>query len=168
MNTKVAPSFLLVVFLLSLLPCLSFAGTERKEEIVALVTRVDAPQPGRADTVTLTMIIHRPSRFGGFEFLVATESTNRAKIRADFPVGSLQILELPGKTMKELEDQVDPHLSAEKTLDTGMDPARLSQFYILPSVKITDLPRRPVAYSVNTERAEQDGGGQPATRTKSK
>lgn len=100
--------------------------------------------------------------------MVATESTNRAKIRADFPVGSLQILELPSKAMKKLEDQVDPHLAVEKTLDTGMDPVMISQGFMVPSVKIADLPKRPVAYSVNTEQAEQGGGGQPATRPESK
>lgn len=168
MNTKTASISILIVLLLSLLPGLSVAGDERKEDIVALVTRVVAPQKGRADTVTLWMTIHRPSRFGGFQFLVTTESTDRAKIRTDFPVGSLQILALPNKTMQELEDQIDPHLAVEKTLDAGTDPMMISQSFLVPSVKIADLPKRPVAYTVNTEQGEQDGGGQPATRPESK
>ncbi len=154
MNTKTTPNSLLLVLLLSLLPCLSFADTERKEKIVALVTRVDAPQPDRADTVTLTMIIHRPSRFGGFQLQIATESTVRAEIREDFPVGSLQIFELPNKIMKQLEDQVDSHISLEKTLDTGIDPMKISQLFLVPSVKISGLPKEPFEYAVNTGQAE--------------
>ena len=51
----------------------------------------------------------------------------------------------------------DPLLAVEKALDAGMDPGLISRVFLAPSVKIADLPRRPVAYMVDTKQAEQDG-----------
>ena len=120
------------------------------------------PQKGSSATVGIWMTIHVPDRLRGLRVLITTESRDRAKIRANLSVGSLQRLELPEKTMKELEDQIPAKASIEKTLDEGLSP--VSQLVWAPSVRITDLARSPVAYRANTEQAEQSASGQPATR----
>jgi hypothetical protein len=164
MKTNTIAISLIVASLFFTLHCLSYADAERKEKIVASVTKVVHPKNAIADTVTLWMTIHAPSRFGGFTFMVVTESRDRARIRADFPAGSLQTLELPAKTIMELEAQIDAEISVQKTLDTGIDPMKISQAYVVPSVKIGELPTRPVAFTVSTEQSEQPGAGQPATK----
>lgn len=171
MTTKTGSLSLLAVALLSLLPGFSFGEAAQNEKIVASVTRiaVDNPQKGSAATFSLWMTIHVPNRLGGLGILVATDSKDRARIRADFPVGSLQILELPEKTMKELEDQVSAKASVEKALDEGIYPVTISKaFLVPPSVRITDLARIPVAYRASTEQAEKNTSGQPANRPLSK
>ncbi|MFN0125708.1 MAG: hypothetical protein ACKV19_03355 [Verrucomicrobiales bacterium] len=164
MNTRTVSTSSLVVVLPSLWPCLSFAGHERKEGLVAMVTGVGAPQKDIADPGTLWTSIHQPGRFGGFQFIVATESTNWAKIRANFPAGRLQILELPDKTLMELADPIDQHIEVQRMLDAGIDPARIFLAFTVPCEKFADPHKSPVAYTVNTE---QSGAGQSATRSAS-
>ena len=151
MNTKLATNYLLLFLFLFLLPSHSFADTERKELIVALVTRVDAPQPKRSVTVTLTMIIHSPDRFAGSQFMLVTESEDRSKIRAEFPIGSLQAMELPAKTVKELEEQIDARISVDRQLDQGINPLMISQLIFAPTVKFVELPTKPTASTVVTK-----------------
>jgi hypothetical protein len=141
----------LVVSLLLTISCLSFADAERNDRIVALVTKVMAPPKGSADTVELWMMIHAPSRFGGFQFIVVTESIDRARIRADYPLGSLQTLEFPARTIKELEAQIQVHVCVEKQLDSGIDPAMISQGFTIPTIKFSELPIKPVKLIVITE-----------------
>lgn len=163
-NTKPGSLSLLVVLLLSLLPGFSFGEAAQKERVVASVTRIAAldPQKSSSAPVGIWMTIHVPHRLRGLGVLITTESRDRAKIRENLPIGSLQILELPEKTMKELEDQVPAKASIEETLDGGIFP--VSQLVWPPSVRITDLARSPVAYRANTEQAEQNASGQPATQ----
>ncbi len=168
MNTKSVLTSLLIILLVSLLPSPSLAGIGGKEKIVALVTRIDAPQKGRADAVTLWMTIHAPNRFRGFQFMVVTESKDRPKIRAEFPIGSLQTMELPDKTIKEFEAETEARISVEKQLDSGIDPMMISQLFRVPSVKFAELPIKPIASTVIIKQAEQPGAEQPATRPESK
>ena len=140
-------------------PNLSYADVESQEKILASVTKVVHPENTANETVTLWMTIHSPSRFGGFQFIVVTDSTDRTKIRAEFPTGSLQTLELPANIVKKLEEQIDAHLSIEKTLDSGINPMRISQAFLMPSVKISELPSRPIGFRINIKQIEQGNGG---------
>ena len=167
MITKSITVSLLVPLFFSMLTAFSSAGEPRKEEIVASVTTVVHPKNAIADTVTLTMTVHTPSDLGGFQFQIVTESKERAKVRAEFPVGSLQTLVLPTKISEELKKQIKAHASVEKTLDRGIDPMMISQVFLLPAVSILELPQRPVALLLG-KQAEQGGAGQSPTRPESK
>ena len=164
MNTKTIAIPFLVASFFTMLADFSYADAEREEKIVASITRVVHPKNGIADTVSIQMTIHSPSRLGGFQFIVVTESTERAKIRAKFPTGSLQTLGLPANTLKELEAQIDAHIAVEKTLDKGIDPMVISQIFLLPSVSLLELSPKPVAFSLNIEQAEQGSAHQSTTR----
>jgi hypothetical protein len=149
----------LVALFCPLLSCLSFADAEPQEKILASVARVHQPRKDIHDTVTLSMTIHAPSRFGGFSFIVVTESSDRAKIRARFPIGSLQTLELPAKTILELEAQDDAQVSVERSLDAGIKPSHISAIYVVPTVAISDLTGGPVAFNATKEEAGQPANG---------
>lgn len=120
-------------------------------DIVASVTKVVHPQGGLVGSVTLEMTIHSPSRFGGFPFTVVTKSKDRAKMRAEFPLGSLQVMKLPAETVMALEAQIDTYASVEKTLDSGIEPTMISQVFLVPHVKISELSMRPFAFTGSHE-----------------
>lgn len=138
----------------------SFADVEPSGKVLASITRIVHPNNSDADNVTISMTVHSPSRFGGLTLIMVTDSKDREKIRASFPSGSLQILELPAKTFKELEEQVAAHTSVEKTLDSGIDPARTSQTWMIPTVNLVDLLKKPTQFTPNIEEAEPGGAGQ--------
>ena len=127
---------------------ISFGDQEPKEKIVASITKVMHPKIGKTDRVTIWMTIHVPSRFAGSQFTVVTDSTDRAEVRAEFPAGSLQTLELPPQIMEKFEEDIKAHASVESSLDAGVDPMMISQGFEVPSVAIAELPVRPHASEI--------------------
>ena len=134
----------------------SYGTSEKREKVVVSVTRVMHQKNSIGDKVTLSVTIHAPARLGGFQFLIETDSKDRVVTRKKYPTGSLQILELPVKTMKELEDQIEARISVEKTLDRGIDPRSISQAFVMPSVRMSELPKSMVECVVATQSDEQD------------
>ena len=146
-------AFLFSIFLMAS----SHGNPEKNEKVIASVTQVMHQNNSVGDKVRLLLTLHEPSRLGGFKFLVVTESSDRVKTRQGFPVGSLQMLALPSKTVKELEAQIEAHESVEKTLDKGVHPARISQAFLLPSVRLSEVSASLVEIFIDMETVEKSG-----------
>ncbi len=122
------------------------ADLKHSEPIIASVTKVIHPSRSMAHSVTLWMTIHNPERFGGFQFIVVTDFTDRAKARARFPFGSLYKMELPLEVAQELETHIRARLGVENSLDGGVDPKMISQIFIVPSLPLAELSMEPISY----------------------
>ena len=162
MKTNISKLSIAILFSILLL-MQSHGNPEKHEKIVASISQILHAENSIGDNTTLILTIHSPNRLRGFQFLIVTNSNDRAATRQKFPVGSLQMLDLPSKTVKELEEQIDAHRSVEKTLDKGIHPTQISQAFLLPSVHLPEVSASLAEFIVGFRTAEQDSAEQSAT-----
>ena len=155
MEVHFNPLFLVTLFSAVLLTS-SFASAESDENVVASITWIEHQQNALSGTVTLSVTIHAPIRLAGFQFLIVTDSAERSVIRKKYPIGSLQMLALPSKTVEELESQIEGRSAVEESLDTGIDPRVISQGFLMPSVALAELPKGLVKFVVDAKSILQD------------
>jgi hypothetical protein len=143
MNLKSISIPILAACVTFLTTSISFGDPKPEEKIVVSITMIYHQKISRTDSVTIQMTIHVPTRLAGSQFTIVTDSTDRAEVRKEFPVGSLQSVELPGQLVKKFEADIKAHASVESSLDAGVDPMMISQAFEVPSVAMAELPARP-------------------------
>ena len=133
----------------------SFAhGTEVTKSLLVSVHTIESAQQSPSKYVEITFQVHAPVEARNSNFLTISSSTDRTKVRSEFPLGGLFFVEVPTDFLSKLKKQKTERLKYEIFIDTGADPQRISQQIEIPEIDFPLIEKTMIEYGQNPNQSE--------------